>query len=412
MAPGQKGQEEGKCSHMPCGKPAVQKCGYCGEGFCREHLRAKPTSLLSILQSDELSERTKRLIEKERNIQGGHQCTPYFDSLKEGRETGERGRARFKAAAMRRPRQPRSQAIKKRPARHGYRKYIIACVIVVLAALSIFYFRDTLTPFMSSFMCPDGTLYDACSMDRPYYCSDGRLVERAAICGCQDGYVPRGELCVTPEICTDNTKAGECSLTRPLYCEAGSLINKASLCGCPERGRPDWTNYPPAWNISSPVSMSNPRWYTNRLTFSMEGNCSATQRDKMLESMSYLVKNTRTSLNFAEVTDGCPDIIIRCAGPSVVIDLEEGIGEANVTYVHEGYYSVITKAELQFPADDNLCSRPVVQLHELLHAFGFKHSSEPTDIMYIRFGCLQDIRSGMKSDLAQIYPPLEYAPGG
>lgn len=34
--------------------------------------------------------------------------------------------------------------------------------------------------------CGDGTFYDTCSLEKPFYCEDGTLQERASLCGCPD----------------------------------------------------------------------------------------------------------------------------------------------------------------------------------------------------------------------------------
>ena len=36
--------------------------------------------------------------------------------------------------------------------------------------------------------CSDGTLYDQCSSERPFYCVNGTLIENCSICGCEPGY--------------------------------------------------------------------------------------------------------------------------------------------------------------------------------------------------------------------------------
>jgi hypothetical protein len=53
--------------------------------------------------------------------------------------------------------------------------------------------------------CDDGTWYDQCVFDRtgndgdrPAYCEDGTIVNRASACGCPSGQTPSGEDCVTP----------------------------------------------------------------------------------------------------------------------------------------------------------------------------------------------------------------------
>ncbi len=35
-------------------------------------------------------------------------------------------------------------------------------------------------------VCGDGTFYSTCSLDKPYYCDEGVLVEKASVCGCPD----------------------------------------------------------------------------------------------------------------------------------------------------------------------------------------------------------------------------------
>ncbi|MBS3080085.1 hypothetical protein J4221_01320 [Candidatus Pacearchaeota archaeon] len=36
--------------------------------------------------------------------------------------------------------------------------------------------------------CSDGTLYNNCSEDKPYYCYNGELIKKAFTCGCPEGY--------------------------------------------------------------------------------------------------------------------------------------------------------------------------------------------------------------------------------
>jgi len=36
--------------------------------------------------------------------------------------------------------------------------------------------------------CKDGTAYDQCSKEKPYYCYNGELLKKAYTCGCPSGY--------------------------------------------------------------------------------------------------------------------------------------------------------------------------------------------------------------------------------
>jgi len=202
--------------------------------------------------------------------------------------------------------------------------------------------------------------------------------------------------------CSDGTVFGMCSIVKPFYCENGTLVSKASRCGCPQYRTPTWVNNPPTWSLSTPIMFNNPKWYTNHLTYTFPKNCTKLQRDKMIAAMNYIVNNTRTSLTFTEVADGCPDIIITCLNVSDM--LEDTIGTAQSSYFDEGYYSVITKSEIELTLGDQLCPLPNVQIHELMHSFGFDHTNDPSDIMYEKFGCAQTLKDDLKDDLERIYP--------
>jgi hypothetical protein len=44
--------------------------------------------------------------------------------------------------------------------------------------------------------CSDGTLNDRCSIDKPKYCYNGNLVDKASICGCPSGRTKDFQSCV------------------------------------------------------------------------------------------------------------------------------------------------------------------------------------------------------------------------
>jgi len=87
--------------------------------------------------------------------------------------------------------------------------------------------------------CADGSYYGQCSTNQPKYCQNGVLIDRASLCGCPSGYDRNGDICVQKQQppqaqqCNDGTAYGFCSQQRPLYCFNGVLIDRASACGCP-----------------------------------------------------------------------------------------------------------------------------------------------------------------------------------
>jgi len=46
-------------------------------------------------------------------------------------------------------------------------------------------------------VCGDRTLYDSCSLVRPYFCFNGTLLEKASVCGCPGIMSKEGELCIS-----------------------------------------------------------------------------------------------------------------------------------------------------------------------------------------------------------------------
>ena len=45
--------------------------------------------------------------------------------------------------------------------------------------------------------CGDGTFYNSCSLDKPYFCDEGILKEKASICGCPENMYKEGEFCAS-----------------------------------------------------------------------------------------------------------------------------------------------------------------------------------------------------------------------
>ncbi len=81
--------------------------------------------------------------------------------------------------------------------------------------------------------CSDGTPYNSCSSNQPFYCtSSGTLEENPSLCGCPEGAILQDNECISE--CEDGTPLSTCSTNKPYYCnQYGSMVEKPSLCGCP-----------------------------------------------------------------------------------------------------------------------------------------------------------------------------------
>lgn len=75
-----------------------------------------------------------------------------------------------------------------------YRKYIVLTLFVVFlfalfsGGFGIFHFVYEDYSSERGDVCGDGTLYNACSNVKPYFCYQGKLIEDAYTCGCPEGF--------------------------------------------------------------------------------------------------------------------------------------------------------------------------------------------------------------------------------
>lgn len=81
------------------------------------------------------------------------------------------------------------------------RKYMILTLFVIVL-LILFSGGFGLVNFLKNKslaeknVCGDGTFYDSCSLIKPYFCSDGYLIERSFNCGCPEGFAKENEACI------------------------------------------------------------------------------------------------------------------------------------------------------------------------------------------------------------------------
>lgn len=45
--------------------------------------------------------------------------------------------------------------------------------------------------------CGDGTLYNHCSITKPYFCSNGKLIDLVSVCGCPQDFVKKNNICTS-----------------------------------------------------------------------------------------------------------------------------------------------------------------------------------------------------------------------
>lgn len=77
------------------------------------------------------------------------------------------------------------------------KRFVFALIIsisLLLIVLTIFKFGNFNKEILT---CGDGSLYEQCSLNKPYFCSEGILIERASVCGCPDILIKNQDSCIS-----------------------------------------------------------------------------------------------------------------------------------------------------------------------------------------------------------------------
>ncbi|OYT36907.1 hypothetical protein B6U91_00125, partial [Candidatus Pacearchaeota archaeon ex4484_71] len=83
--------------------------------------------------------------------------------------------------------------------RFSYGIFFLVLLAMLVLFFGIFFYAGSHTGEVvltgSEKSCGDGTFYDSCSLNKPYFCNQGMLEERASVCGCPEGMGKKGEFC-------------------------------------------------------------------------------------------------------------------------------------------------------------------------------------------------------------------------
>lgn len=82
-----------------------------------------------------------------------------------------------------------------------FRKYLkfflVAVGLIILVAIAFF--------FIQSKTCGDGTFYGRCSSNKPYFCEQGVLIEKADLCECPANFEIQNEKCISEYMTGEQT---------------------------------------------------------------------------------------------------------------------------------------------------------------------------------------------------------------
>jgi len=164
---------------------------------------------------------------------------------------------------------------------------------------------------------------------------------------------------------------------------------------------------------ATPVFAENLRFNHNNISYSIEPSCSEVRITAMREAFGIFEEKMKV-ISFREVAhagvpseegkDGEADIMVGCSDE--FIELGEHLfaaGEGGPSeIINMSHFKVIQKGKILLYRDPQ-CDRPVVELHELLHVFGFDHTSDPKSLMYNTTNCDQKITIDMIDLIKRLY---------
>jgi len=156
-------------------------------------------------------------------------------------------------------------------------------------------------------------------------------------------------------------------------------------------------------NISSTIKQFyiNMRFNHNDISYAFE-DCDEKKQNKMKKAFLMISQETGI-ISFYETTTERAEILVGCSDD--YLETEEHVfvaGEGGPSEViNSSLYPVIIKGKILLY--DSTCKEPIVELHELLHVFGFDHIDNPDYIMYPYVDCSMKLNDEYVNYLKTLY---------
>ncbi len=151
----------------------------------------------------------------------------------------------------------------------------------------------------------------------------------------------------------------------------------------------------------------NMKFNHNQLSYYIDVGCSQDKRERVIKAFDEL-ENDIGIISFFP-TQQNPDIEVSCSEDAVEAPEEDyfiaGEGGAR-EIIQTGRYNIITNGTIllhQSPDQLVKCNWPNVELHELLHVFGFDHTDNPKSLMY---PYLESCSQGIDREIIEILKEL------
>ena len=179
-------------------------------------------------------------------------------------------------------------------------------------------------------------------------------------------------------------------------------------------------NAPPISFIQRTVNNENQSSYSDNLQFNPNMRFSSSEISYNIEDSCDEQKKIRVveALDFIETKVGIINFFYSQENPGISVKCDENkykessgkyliAGEGGPEFFYNGGFSIIENGTIFLFYKKSFCNTYNVELHELLHVFGFEHSSNPNSLMYPTLACYQAVTNDIIQELVRLYSIAE-----